>query len=273
MFGYAAADFAALTPAQQARYRAVYCGLCAQIGRGCGTLARIGVQYDMVFLILLLESMYEPPVTVSAARCPAHPLHRQDMQASEITGYAADIQTLLWYEKKRDDWHDERRPGALTQLILLRRAYCRAQRRQPEKCAFIRARLAELDALERAETADPDRACGIFGALMGELFVYGNGYFTDMLRAFGDALGRLIYSMDAVLDYHSDLRRGRYNPLTGLAAPSDTGFAEMLEMLAAQCAAEFEKLPLEQDLALMRNVLYSGIWQKYRLETAKKEGK
>lgn len=224
----------------------------------------------MVFLILVLESMYEPPVAACAARCPAHPFQKQAMQTSAVTAYAADLQVLLWYEKKRDDWHDEHRPGALFQLLLLRHAYRRAQRRQPEKCAQIRAHLDALYALERAGIADPDRACAHFGALMGELFDYGAGYFHDLLRSFGDALGRVIYSMDAVLDYDTDLRRGRYNPFAGLSAPSQAHFAEILEMLAAQCAAEFEKLPLEQDLALMRNILYSGIWLKYRLKTAKK---
>ena len=270
LFGYVTADFNALNPAQQARYRAVYCGLCAQIGRRCGNIARAGVSFDMVFLILVLESMYEPPVTAYAARCPAHPFQKQAMQISEISAYAADLQVLLWYEKKRDDWHDEHRPGALAQLFFLQHAYRRAQRRQPEKCALIRRRLDALYALERAGIPDPDQACALFGALMGELFDYGGGYFHNLLRSFGNALGRLLYSMDAVLDYDTDLRCGRYNPLAGLSAPSEDGFADILGMLAAQCAAEFEKLPLEQDLALMRNVLYSGIWQKYRLKTAKK---
>ena len=34
-------------------------------------------------------------------------------------------------------------------------------------------------------------------------------------------------------------------------------------MLLGDCTAVFEQLPLEQDLHLMRNILYTGVWQKY----------
>ena len=41
----------------------------------------------------------------------------------------------------------------------------------------------------------------------------------------------------------------------------------------AEAAKAFEFLPLEKDLDLMRNVIYSGVWQRYTLKTEKVKGK
>ena len=39
----------------------------------------------------------------------------------------------------------------------------------------------------------------------------------------------------------------------------------------ARCTAYFEKLPLVQDKALLDNILYSGVWVRYRQKN-RKEG-
>jgi hypothetical protein len=41
-------------------------------------------------------------------------------------------------------------------------------------------------------------------------------------------------------------------------------------MMVADCTQEFEKLPIEKDIDLLRNVLYSGIWSRY-IQIQKKE--
>ncbi len=41
-------------------------------------------------------------------------------------------------------------------------------------------------------------------------------------------------------------------------------------MLIGECAAEFEKLPLLQDVEIMRSILYSGVWMQYERALKKK---
>ena len=36
-----------------------------------------------------------------------------------------------------------------------------------------------------------------------------------------------------------------------------------LELLAGDAAAEFERLPIVQDAALLQNILYSGVWTRF----------
>ncbi len=42
-------------------------------------------------------------------------------------------------------------------------------------------------------------------------------------------------------------------------------------MLLAEAADALERLPLVQDLELLRNILYAGVWQKYNQVFFKKE--
>jgi hypothetical protein len=49
-------------------------------------------------------------------------------------------------------------------------------------------------------------------------------------------------------------------------------FSGMLNMLAGECAACFERLPLADDLGILRNILYSGVWARYEIENRKRGG-
>ena len=112
MFGYVVARKEGLNEEEYARYRALYCGLCRDLGERCGQMARLCVNYDMVFLILVLSSLYEPEETAGSARCAAHPARARDFVRSEVTAYAADMNVALMYHKLRDDWADEATPSA-----------------------------------------------------------------------------------------------------------------------------------------------------------------
>ena len=86
--------------------------------------------------------------------------------------------------------------------------------------------------------------------------------YVDELRRMGAWLGKFVYLMDAVMDYDEDLKSGSYNPLVAAGAvPGDV--SEGLRSIAAQAAQSFERLPLEQDIHILRNVLYAGLWGQY----------
>lgn len=108
MFGYVVADQGSLNQIQLARYRACYCGLCRAIERRHGQLSRLSLTYDMTFLVLLLDSLYEPQRDDSAARCVAHPVRKQGQRISKYTDYAADMNVALAYYNCLDDWADDR---------------------------------------------------------------------------------------------------------------------------------------------------------------------
>ena len=155
---------------------------------------------------------------------------------------------------------------------MLEKPYAAVCEKYPDKADIIEARLNELYAIERRNRPgeDTDAASGCFGALLGEIF--DKGEFGTRLRSFGESLGRFIYIMDAWEDAAADKKRGRYNPLVQTQSfDVDTG--ALLNALMVRCTDEFEKLPLQKDMDLMRNILYGGIWTRYNLKTQARAGK
>ena len=100
---------------------------------------------------------------------------------------------------------------------------------------------------------------------MGELLVYREDFWAPTLRELGQALGRFVYLLDAALDYDKDSRKGKYNPYLAMGTGKDWGkWEDYLVLTMGRCTAHYEKLPLVQDKALLDNILYSGVWMRYR---------
>lgn len=275
MFGYIAVNRAELSDADFARYRAFYCGLCRALSRRHGQIGRLTLTYDMTFLYMLLSSLYEPDERCIPARCALHPLKRHDFIENAVADYAADMNVLLAYHKCRDNWQDDKSLGAAAEGKILQKAYRRVERDWPEKCAVVAACLERTAKLENEKSTDVDALANETGRMLGEVLCFKDDIWEPGLRAMGEALGRFIYLMDAYDDLPEDERKGRYNPLAGLRAQDDyEDFCrQMLTMMIADCTQEFEKLPLVQDIGLLRNVLYSGVWCRYALIQQKRSGK
>ena len=77
--------------------------------------------------------------------------------------------------------------------------------------------------------------------------------------------------MDAFDDAVRDQKRGLPNPFSANSDPEDV--RELLTVLLGESAAAFERLPLEKDLPLLRNILYSGVWTRFEGKTARKKEK
>lgn len=275
MFGFVVADFGALTEQQLRRYRGAYCGLCRALQERHGELSRLTLNYDMTFLILLLGSMYEPEERSGSGRCIPHPLHRRDWWQSRFTDYAADMNVALAYFNLLDDWSDDRNLPALGGAKLFEKHYARVAAQWPRQCAAMEESLAALHAAESDAFSAPDAAANCFGTLMGELFSpEEDSVWAPRFRAFGAALGRFIYMMDACVDFERDRKKGAFNPLVRLwpdGADEEAKFS-LLKMMIGECAEEFEKLPLLQDADILRSVLYSGVWTQYAAKLEKKKG-
>lgn len=274
MFGYVVADQANLQPEALKRYRSVYCGLCRSIGDRHGQAARMALTYDMTFLVLLLGSLYEPEEAWGKNRCLPHPVMPRSWSRSEITDYAADMNVALAYYNCLDDWQDDKNLPKLAAAKALEGRYPAIRARWSRQCQAIETELGKLSALEQAKSPDLDAACRCFGRLMGSLFVLYDDRWADDLRELGDKLGQFIYLMDAVLDQADDDRRRRYNPVSAFTERHGSFDAfPTLTMLIGDCTLAFERLPLEQDLSLLRNILYSGVWTQYALAVRRSEKK
>ncbi len=266
MFGYIAPRLDQLPEDRQARYRACYCGLCRALKQQSGHSGRLTLSNDMTFLSMLLSSLYEPYEQESSLRCPLHPVKKRDLILSDMTLYAADMNLLLMYYKCRDKVLDEHSPtGSLGQRAL-KKPLERIESEYPVQSKGVRESLEALWAEEKSASPNPDTLCNLSGAMLGAVFVpKAQDLWARELYAVGEGLGRFVYWMDAWEDLDGDLKHGRFNPLKGYRDREDfdSFCQDTLTMLIGEATEHFEILPLEKDLDILRNVLYSGVWQRY----------
>lgn len=277
MFGYITINKPELKIREYERYHSFYCGLCRTLKDRYGRSGQITLTYDMTFLIVLLTSLYEPETVCETRRCVLHPARKHVERTNVITAYTADMNIALTFHKMLDDWRDDRSLRAITAMNLLQGSYQHVRNTYPKICHRLEACLRRLSAFEAENVQDIDRTAGCFGQLMGTLFAYREDIWTPYLQRFGFFLGKFIYILDAWLDLEEDQRKNHYNPLysiassTGSKAAFDQTILSMLELMMKDACLEFEKLPLEQDLDLLRNILYAGVWKKYESRLQSKQ--
>lgn len=266
MFGYVVVNRETLSPENEARFRAYYCGLCKALRRRHGLTGALTLSNDMTFLSIVLSGLYEPEEQSGREICINHPFKKHDWILSEAADYAADMNVMLAYHLCMDSWRDEKKPLALAEAALIKKGYEKVLKLYPEKCEFVGDMIKALSDIEaNGPDGDIDKPTNLTGELIGEIFAYKDDEWKKPLTRMGAALGRFIYIMDAYDDLPKDLKKKCYNPLKPIADVEDfeDRCLDMLTMHIAECTAEFENLPILKDAGIIRNILYSGVWSKY----------
>ena len=261
MFGYVVPNKAELKIKEFDIYRAHYCGVCAALREFSGYKGALSLTYDMAFLSLLLSAVYEKGEREEKARCICH-IKPHNEKRSFYSDYIAHMSVLLSYYKCIDDLHDDKNFIKGSYAALLSRKVKKVFQMYPEKASEIKKELRNVALFEKTSL---DEAASAFGTILGHVFTPEDDIFKNTLFETGFYLGKFIYILDAYLDIEEDIKKGRANPLVPLC--EKPGFEEeceeLLNIMAAQCAARFEKLPITENAEIMRNILYGGIWQKY----------
>ena len=272
MFGYVVVNQPEMKFKDFDVYKSFYCGLCRELKEKYGITGQISLTYDMTFVILLLSGLYEPKTKKGTTRCILHPVCKQTVRKNEITEYAADMNLILAYYHLQDDWEDEKKIGSFAGGCALRRRVKKAIGRYPRQSRVIQKELKNLAVYEKTGTTEVDLPAGCFGRLMEELFVYKKDCWEPYLRGMGFYLGKYIYLMDAYEDLEKDIRENSYNPLKKMAEEADyeDHCREILCMMMGECTAYFERLPCVLDVDILRNILYDGVWKRYRRLQEKK---
>lgn len=273
MFGYIIVNKPEMKIKDFDTYHSYYCGLCRKLKGKYGLAGQSTLSYDMTFLHLLLTSLYEPEVTTGRYRCIVHPFIKHPATISEYTEYVADMNIVLSYYKCKDDWVDEKKYLKLAYSKLLGVKYNRIEQSYSDKLQRIHALLNEINQKEQSGVQDIDIMAGCFGNVMAEIFTYRRDEWEQNMRKIGFYLGKFIYLMDAYEDIEDDLANGNYNPFRNMYGMD--GFDEqcytILTMMITECAKEFEKLPILQNIEILRNIIYSGVWCRYEAVIKKRK--
>jgi len=277
MFGYIMPDKPELKIKEFELFRGYYCGLCKSMGRSFGTVSRFALNYDSVFLGLLLSSVHNEVPVLRKEGCIANPLKKKwIVRESRHIDYAADINVLLTYYKLKDNIRDE---GGFTPRLAqmaFSRGYRSASARNSRLDAIIAESINAQVQLEQQNCASMDMAAEPFADMLGKLLASGytgeDGSIARILGWIGYNLGKWIYLIDAFDDIEKDIGSGSYNPLLVQYKYKNEDIKAFKESIAeeirqnllqalAQTTGSLELLKLGNK-GIIDNIIYEGLYGK-----------
>ena len=269
MFGYIRPVFSRMSEEEQNAFRSCYCGLCRCMGRRYGQVSRLLLNYDFVFLAMLLWRGKEPPER-EEKRCPYVCFRRKcSCLGNDDMERAAALSVILSWWKFRDSVRDEKAlkkaAGALA-VAAMTRAYRRAAAAYPEFDEAVARGIAELSVLEELRCGSIDETADCFARILCSAAGGEAGSRRRVLEQLLYHVGRWIYLADARDDLERDEASGAYNPLAVRFPAEQREDGTMDERLRVTmlhsrnlAGAAFELMEENAWSASIRNILYFGL--------------
>ena len=287
MLGYVTPEKSELRLRENEVYGAYYCGLCRLAGKLYGQLPRLFLNFDFVFLAMLLSAVTDEPDDILGFRCLLHPTRtKHAVAASSALEHAVRMMLILSYYKSIDDKNDEGSIKAFVGERILRKTSKKINMRRQKKSGKIKAYLEQINTLERQKCNSFDTVTEPFALLMEEVFDFDElGRFYQAkhneegvryaLRRIGHYTGKWISLIDAYDDLEDDVKTGAYNPLLlnyCFKAGEHEGESlsdfkkrinERIRLNAMLYLSDISEvlnlLPIKKNLAILENIVYIGL--------------
>lgn len=267
MFGYVRINKMDLTFREYENYKGYYCGLCKYLKENHGEISRIGLNYDITFLIVILSAIYKPKTNIFEEVCLVSPFKRKKKLINDITEYAASMNILLTYYKLEDNLLDDKGVKDILAYNLYKSKLKMAHKKYPHKSQIIKEQMKILNQLEKNKEYNIDKVSNTFGELMGEIFAYKKDKYEDDLRRIGFNIGKYIYILDAYEDLNEDYKKGRYNPFmeyTNKREELKIRVDRLISISLGLLASSIDRLNLQVNRGIIENIVYSGVYLRYK---------
>ena len=268
MFGYIKPFRPELKIREAEDYKAVYCGLCKELGRSYGIFARMTLSYDFAFMAMLFMSLDKKSCpSFEKCSCIAHPFKKQcRCLGNRAISLSARAAMILTYYKLKDDLSDKGFFKKIAAAVLF--PFAASARKKAlsfgEEAIFIDNSAAEMMAeqkiLEEEKTPLPDKAAEPTAKFLSRIITLGGNSGNErILERFGYLLGRYIYLCDALDDIEDDIEKGNYNPFIfgGEKAVSEAKSA--LFLTTAELFDDLELLELDKYKEIVENTIDLGL--------------
>ncbi|MBQ7123800.1 MAG: hypothetical protein IJO01_04220 [Oscillospiraceae bacterium] len=281
MFGYIKPFRPELRLREDEEYKAVYCGLCKELGRSFGLFARMTLSYDFAFMAMFFMALDEDICpSYEKCSCIAHPFKKRcrccENRAVSLSAKAAMI---LTYYKLKDDLTDKGFFKKIAAAFLM--PFASSARKKAlafgNEAKFIDNAAAKMmeeqQKLEKENCGISDMAAEPTAKFLEELIsLGGNDKNEPVLRRFGYLLGRYIYLCDAIDDLESDRKNKNYNPflLSGEDALSEA--KAVLFMTVAELSDDLDLLELKRYKETVENTVSLGLKSEVERIINKKGG-
>ena len=260
MFGYLQIDKAELKVREYEAYKAVYCGLCKQLGKDYSFLTRLALSYDCTFYTMMLMSLSSGCSGFSDGRCRFNPLKKCRFADCKNDCYskAAALSVISVYYKLMDELMDSgfwKRLAVRMIKPFFSHWRKKAAQRYSEMDTIVADMLEKQVKVEAEPSPSIDATAHPTAEMLGKLLCLEA---KDELqrRVFyecGYHLGRWIYYIDAADDFEKDVKHGNFNPFRLIE--SDNLTQRMEQTLNQSLARSYDAYVLIDNLTDFKGIL------------------
>ena len=273
MFGYLRVKKCGLSEEQFSLFNSCYCGLCHTLGKKYGMPARFILNYEFVFLAMLLWEEKSPPI-MQYKRCVASPfLKKRCCVPNKPLEVSAAYSIILFMWKLKDNIRDEPFLKSLPYRLLtviFSKAFKRASAEFPWFEKHVSTQISALSECEKSSELSIDIAADKFANILCAAAPKDAPFAVKRsMREMLYHLGRWIYIIDAYDDSKDDAKKGRYNVIVSrfgslkdnLCLPDDcsTRIQTTLKHSNNLVCSAFELLPENIWSDILRNIIYLGM--------------
>lgn len=275
MFGLMKAKTCGLSDEQKRSRRLHYCGTCKTVGTLYGQKARLLLNHDTVFLAEILtalagENLDSWQRAFQSYNCLNLPTDEMPVALE----FAATANVVLAEFKIKDHTADTNQ----TRWLIINKAFSKSFPKARKRLQNWRFPVAQLEDVlgeqttrEKSEfTKSPNeilyflaeptaQATALFFAHGAKII--GKESLHDAMFALGFAFGKLVYLLDAYLDYEKDFRHKQFNAFSAafnvqeskLSSALRREIVERLQIIQNDTAEKLDKLPLKAELKRLFN--------------------
>lgn len=239
MFGYVTVYKGELKVKDYEMYKAVYCGLCKQLGKDYSFLTRFLLNYDFTFFSLFSMGVRTECVAVKKGRCKFNPMKSCNYCSDKnlTQSKSAALLVLMSYFKLLDNIKDSSFFKKI--LYTMVRPFFSSWKKKAKKrfphYYKICENMYKSQLLAECEGAGIDRSAEPTAVLLKEVFALecADEKLLPAYEQFGYHLGKWIYLMDAACDIDDDIKHKSFNPIYNKTGKSKKESAEFsLELLS-----------------------------------------
>ncbi len=265
MFGYINIYKDELKVKDYTLFRSYYCGLCKALGKRYNQLVRLGLNYDLTFLAILYDSVYDTVLETKNSGCIKSIAKKKIVVNNRYINFSSDMSVILVYYKLIDDIKDDKSIKAMLAVLPYYFAVKKIKNNYLDLVEKIKYNLKDLSEKEKDNCSCTDEAAHPFASIMADMFCCAN----PALKNLGYNIGRYVYFADALDDMDNDKKSGNYNiynnvySYTGKADEQlKQNIRQSLHLTLGSVAAEYEKLPRFKNKDLLDNIIYLGMRSK-----------
>ena len=190
------------------------------------------------------------------------------MVNGEISNFKKHSSGHLYFSLK-DDLLDNDKAKDEQKLLKLESYISQLKEKYQRQYNCLSENLQKIVALEKIDEDNIVTLSTLSGEMIKEIFAPKEDIFYKQLTSIGKSLGSFIYIMDAFDDLKKDIKNGSFNPLKKLSKKENFNetVKDLLELPLSQAASSLERLPLDDNLSILRNIIYSGVWSRFEVLT------